>query len=138
MKKRYSILLISVFITLFTYSQSVNQNNSSEPSFKNKNNLMEALQPLPKQAIFKMEGYYIWVPSVIKVGKTYHLFASRWPAAEGMIGWKKSHIIRATSSSLFGPYKFAQVASEPKNHPFATQGMHNPKITKVAKYMTKF
>lgn len=133
MRKRYSILLISVFVALFTYSQTVKQNNSSKPSFENKNNLREALQPLPKEAIFKMEGYYVWDPSVIKVGKTYHLFASRWPAAEGMIGWKKSHIIRATSSSLFGPYKFAQVVFEPKNHPFATQGMHNPKIIKVGK-----
>jgi acetyl esterase/lipase len=109
------------------------QSGSSEPSFKNTNNLRTALLPVPREAIFKMEGYYLWDPSVIKVGNTYHLFASRWPAANGMIGWKKSHIIRATSQSLFGPYKFAEVVFEPKNHPWATEGMHNPKITIVGK-----
>ena len=50
---------------------------------------------------------------------TYHLFTSRWPEAEGMIGWKKSHIIRATSKALFGSYTFADVVFEPQDHPWA-------------------
>jgi hypothetical protein len=56
-----------------------------------------------------MEGYYLWDPSVIKVGDTYHLFCSRWPKDTEMKGWMKSHVIRAASKSLFGPYQFQEV-----------------------------
>ena len=133
MNKAILSITLLIWVAYFAYSQTESQSGSSEPSFKNINNLREALQPLPKEAIFKMEGYFLWDPSVIKVGKAYHLFASRWPASDEMIGWKKSHIIRATSKSLFGPYTFAEVVFEPKNHPWATEGMHNPKITKVGK-----
>jgi hypothetical protein len=133
MKKTFITITLLIWVAYFAHSQTEAQSGSSKPSFRNTNNLREAMQPLPAEAIFKMEGYYLWDPSVIKVGKTYHLFASRWPEAETMIGWKKSHIIRATSKSLFGPYKFAEVVFEPKNHPWATEGMHNPKIMKVGK-----
>lgn len=107
----------------------LSESDENETTYKN--DLRQALKPLPQEAIFKMEGYFIWDPSVIKVGDTYHLFASRWPEETKMIGWKKSHIIRATSKSLFGPYEFAEVVFRPEDHPWATQGLHNPKITKV-------
>jgi hypothetical protein len=51
-----------------------------------------------------MDGCYLWDPSVIKADDTWHLFASRWPAAEKMEGWRRSEVIRATSKSLFGPW----------------------------------
>jgi hypothetical protein len=41
--------------------------------------LKDALKPAVKKGGFKMEGYILWCPSVIKVGNTYHMFASRWP-----------------------------------------------------------
>ncbi|MCX6269613.1 MAG: glycoside hydrolase family protein [Bacteroidetes bacterium] len=45
-------------------------------------------------------------------------------------------MIRATSKSLFGPYHFQGVALDPSRHPWATQAIHNPKITKVGnKYL---
>lgn len=93
--------------------------------------------PVPESAIFKMEGYYLWDPSVIEVDGTYHLFASRWPVSgERMEGWKKSHVIRATSKSLFGPYQFQEVVLSPSGHPWATQGVHNPKVMKTGgKYL---
>lgn len=95
------------------------------------NPLRDSLLPVPRTAIFKMEGYYLWDPSLIKVGDTYHLFASRWPVtSERMEGWKKSHVIRATSKSLFGPYEFEEVVLHPSTHPWATQGVHNPKVMK--------
>lgn len=129
---RISFLTITFFICVFSaQSQTEVVSGSSKPLFENSNYIKEALQPLPKEAVFKMDGYYLWDPSVIKVGNTYHLFASRWPEADGMIGWKKSHIIRATSKSLFGPYNFAEIVFEPKNHPWAKEGLHNPKIMKV-------
>jgi len=105
-------------------------------SYPKSNPLKDALQPVPESAIFKMEGYYLWDPSLIKVGDTYHLFCSRWPKDKEMIGWQKSHVVRATSKSLFGPYQFQEVVLHPSNHPWATQGIHNPKITRVGnKYL---
>jgi len=105
-------------------------------SYPKSNPLREALMPVPPTAIFKMEGYYLWDPSVIQVGDTFHLFCSRWPEKEGMKGWFKSHVIRATSKSLFGPYQFQEVVLSPANHPWATQAIHNPKIAKVgSKYL---
>lgn len=105
--------------------------NDIKVSYSKSNPLNKALQPIPESAVFKMEGYYLWDPSVIKVGDTYHLFCSRWPEEEGMKGWQRSHVIRATSKSLFGPYQFQEVVLHPSNHPWATQAIHNPKITKV-------
>ena len=105
-------------------------------SYPRSNPLKEALQPVPASGIFKMDGYYLWDPTVIKVGDTYHLFTSRWPASAGMAGWKKSEIIRSTSASLFGPYQFQEVVLSPSYHPWAKAGTHNPKIMKVGnKYL---
>ncbi|MCX6269614.1 MAG: hypothetical protein NTU44_00050 [Bacteroidetes bacterium] len=39
-------------------------------SYPNSNPFKKALHPVPETAIFKMEGYYLWDPSVIKVGDT--------------------------------------------------------------------
>lgn len=99
--------------------------------------LRKKLKNVPESAIFKMEGFYLWDPSVIKVGKKYHLFCSRWPIGEtGMEGWKQSHVIRAESKSLFGPYEFKEKVILPEDHPWAKQGVHNPKIIKVGgKYL---
>src|SRR5215204_5607419 len=72
--------------------------------------LKEAMKPAVKNGGFKMEGYILWCPSVIKVGNTYHMFASRWPEQYGLAGWTKySEIIRATSGNLYGPYEFQEV-----------------------------
>ena len=110
--------------------------NDIKISYPKSNPLRDALQPVPETAVFKMEGYYLWDPSVIKVGDTYHLFCSRWPKDTEMKGWMKSHVIRATSKSLFGPYQFQEVVLDPSKHPWATQAIHNPKITKAGnKYL---
>jgi hypothetical protein len=94
-----------------------------------------ALKPVPETAVFKMDGWSLWDPSVIQVGDTWHLFCSRWDPAEWN-NWKTSHIIRATSKSLFGPYTFQEVVKMPADHPWAKQGLHNPKAMKVGdRYM---
>lgn len=104
-------------------------------TFPNSNPLREALKPVPESAIFSMDGWALWDPSLIKAGDTYHLFCSRWSKAEDHKtphdAWKQSHIIRATSKNLFGPYTFQEVVKEAKDHPWATQGLHNPKITRI-------
>ena len=72
--------------------------------------LKEALKPAVKNGGFKMDGYILWCPTVMKVGKTYHLFASRWPEQYGLGGWTKySEVVRATSKNLCGPYTFQEV-----------------------------
>lgn len=91
--------------------------------------------PTPRSAMFAMPGFHVWDPSVIGVGDTYHLFASRWPSDTSedrdFNGWKKSHVIRATSNNLFGPYTFAEVVIEPRPDQWDNIGNHNPKITRV-------
>lgn len=99
-------------------------------SYPDSNPFRDALKPIPRTAVFAMDGYSLWDPSVIKVDDTYHLFCSRWKKGDWN-NWKKSHVIRATSKSLFGPYEFQEVVMRPKDHPWAKQGMHNPKILKV-------
>jgi hypothetical protein len=47
---------------------------------KEARSLKDCLLPAPKNGGFAMDGYILWCSSVIKVGDTYHMFASRWPA----------------------------------------------------------
>src|SRR6516225_9525856 len=70
----------------------------------------DCLLPAPKNGGFAMDGYILWCSSVIKVGDTYHMFASRWPLQYGLNGWTKySECVRATSTNLYGPYQFQEV-----------------------------
>src|SRR5262245_34651555 len=72
--------------------------------------LKDALLPAVKNGGFQMDAQMLWCSSVIKVGDTYHLFASRWPAQYGLGGWTQySEAVRATSKDLLGPYKFEEV-----------------------------
>ena len=100
-------------------------------TYQGRNPLRDALLPVPKEAVFQMDGYYLWDPSVIKVGDTYHLFVSRWPEATGDSGWVISDVIRAVSKSLYGPYAYAGVVLTPAQHPWAKQGIANPKIMRA-------
>lgn len=94
--------------------------------------LKEALKPAIKNGGFKMEGYILWCPSVIKVGNTYHLFASRWPQQYGLGGWTKySEIVRATSDNLYGPYTFQEVVIQKREGRWDNDRAHNPKIVKA-------
>src|SRR4051812_5965185 len=55
-----------------------------------------SLMPAIKKGGFRMDDFVLWCPSVIKVGDTYHLFASRWPAEFGLGGWTSySECVRA-------------------------------------------
>lgn len=60
---------------------------------------------------FEMEGYYVWDSSVIKVGKQYHLFCSRWKEEYGF-GWNwvfNSEIVHCVADQAEGPYVFQNV-----------------------------
>lgn len=84
-------------------------------------------EPLPDGG-FRREGFHLWDPSIIKVGDTYHMFASCW-TAENFSAWKTSYIVRATSKNLLGPYTFAEEVFRPRPGDFFdSEGCHNPKI----------
>ena len=94
--------------------------------------LKDAMQPAVKNGGFKMEGYILWCPSVIKVGDTYHMFASRWPEKYGLGGWTTySEIVRATSKNLYGPYEFKEVVIQKRPDFWDNDRAHNPKIVKA-------
>lgn len=95
--------------------------------------LKDAVRPALKDAGFKMEGYILWCPSVIKVGRTYHMFASRWPQEYGLAGWTTySEIVRATSDSLYGPYTFQEVVIQKRPDAWDKARAHNPRIVKAS------
>jgi len=103
----------------------------SYPCYIKCQTLKDALQPAVKKGGFKMEGYILWCPSVIKVGNTYHMFASRWPQQYGLGGWTKySEIVRATSDNLYGPYTFQEVVLQKRDGYWDNDRAHNPKIVK--------
>ena len=93
--------------------------------------LENKILPAEKEDGFKMEGYILWCPSVIKVGDTYHLFASRWPEKYGLAGWTTySEIVRATSKNILGPYNFQEVVIQKREGFWDNDRAHNPKIVK--------
>jgi hypothetical protein len=93
--------------------------------------IKQSIKPAVKKGGFKMEGYILWCPTVIKVGNTYHMFASRWPEQYGLGGWTKySEIVRATSADLYGPYTFQEVVIRKREGYWDNDRAHNPKIVR--------
>ncbi|MBN1481129.1 hypothetical protein EH223_01570 [candidate division KSB1 bacterium] len=108
--------------------------------------ILDRLQPVPRDAGFRMRGYFVWGGSLIKVDNQYHLFASRWPTWESlgvdaedrgnvsMLGNYRNHseIVRAVSDDPLGPYQFVQVVLAGRGENFWDGQMcHNPKIVKI-------
>src|SRR5581483_2288784 len=93
--------------------------------------MRDFIQPAVKNGGFAMEGQFIWCSSVIKVGDTYHMFASRWPAKFGLAGWTTySECVRATSKQLLGPYTFQEVVLQKRPGKWDKARVHNVKIVK--------
>ena len=65
MKNFYSLLLLTFAMLLG------NQAQSQPVSFE--------YDKTPPESGFRIEGYWVWCGSVIRVDSVYHLFASRWP-----------------------------------------------------------
>lgn len=95
--------------------------------------LQQCIKPGPKDAGFAMDNYFLWCSSVIKVGDTYHMFASRWPVTpKGMGAWTSmSECVRATSKNLLGPYKFEEVVLQKRPGEWDNSRVHNVKIVKI-------
>lgn len=67
----------------------------------------------PNNAVIalRMDDYYIWDTSVIKVGNHYYMFSSRWPKAMGF-SWNwifNSEIALFKADKPEGPYRFVKV-----------------------------
>jgi hypothetical protein len=118
--------LILLALTGFSDSLPATTPKAEAHSFK------DCLLPAPKNGGFGMAGYYLWCSSVIKVGDTYQMFASRWPEQYGMNGWSKySECVRATSTNLFGPYQFQEVVLQKRADHWDNSRVHNVKIVKA-------
>lgn len=103
--------------------------DSSDLSFR------ERVQPVDEKSGLKMDGYYVWGGSMIKVDETYHLFASRWPAdTKFPSGYRTdSEIVRASSKSLTGPFTFQELVVGERDSTFWDSNMaHNPTIHKAS------
>jgi hypothetical protein len=78
---------------------------------------------------------------MIRVGNTYHLFASRWPKSGPFPeGYRQnSEIVRATSDSPTGPFVFKEVVIGERDSSFWDSNMaHNPTILKIGKEFVLF
>ena len=118
---KHSTLLLLLLVLLACTSVK------SQPLFKH-------FQPIPENSGFRMEGYWVWGGSVIKVGSVYHLFASRWPQKNKFPDdyFKESEIVRATSHSAMGPYTFQEVVIGERDSCYWDSNMaHNPTIHRI-------
>jgi hypothetical protein len=94
--------------------------------------LKDSLRPAVKNGGFAMADQIIWCSSVIKIGDTYHMFASRWPAQYGLGGWTKySECVRAESKALLGPYEFKEVVLQKRPDNWDNSRIHNVKIVRA-------
>jgi hypothetical protein len=88
----------------------------------------------PKSSGFKMDGYWIWGGSMIKVDSTYHLFAARWIQNSAFPSSYRtdSEIVRATSENPLGPFTFQEVVIGERDSTYWDANMaHNPTIHKI-------
>lgn len=94
----------------------------------------ERLQPVPADSGFKMDGYWVWCGSVVKVDSLYHMFAARWPKKNKFPDdyFRESEIVRATSRNPLGPYTFQEMVIGERDSLFWDSNMaHNPTIHRI-------
>jgi hypothetical protein len=97
-----------------------------------KRSLKDCLLPAIKNGGFRMDEFILWCPSVIKVGDTFHMFASRWPAKYGLAaGPPIPKCVRATSTNFLGPYVFQEVVLQKRPDNWDNSRVHNVKIVKA-------
>ncbi|MGN6370865.1 MAG: glycoside hydrolase family protein [Phycisphaerae bacterium] len=128
MFSRITVAILSplLLLALAANAQEPTTQASTGPSMK------DSILPTPKNAGFSMPDYYLWCSSVIKVGDTYHMFASRWPKDKQMAGWvSESECVHATSPTLLGPYTFQEVVLQKRPDAWDARRVHNVKIVQT-------
>ncbi|HXF10375.1 MAG TPA: glycoside hydrolase family protein, partial [Desulfuromonadaceae bacterium] len=130
---RFPILLAAIlFASAFLLHSQTNTNAPASVTNSAPAKLRDFLLPAPKNGGFAMPGYILWCSSVIKVGDTYHMFASRWPDEYGLAGWTRySECVRATSTNLLGPYTFQEVVLQKRPDSWDNSRVHNVKVVKA-------
>jgi hypothetical protein len=94
----------------------------------------QRIQPVPKESGFRMDGYWVWGGSMVKVDGKYHLFASRWVKNNDFPENYRndSEIVRAISDDPLGPFQFEEVIIGERDSVFWDSNMaHNPTIHKI-------
>lgn len=90
------------------------------------------IQSAPTSGGFSLEGYWIWCGSVVRgEDARYHMFASRIPTSVPFSPhWlTNSEVVRASSDTPEGPYRFEEVVLPPRDHECWDGRMtHNPTI----------
>jgi hypothetical protein len=123
------LILVAAFFLFVTRAADTNSNSSAKLESRS---LKECLRPAVKNGGFRMDGKILWCSSVIKVGDTYQMFASAWPAEFGLSGWTtRSECVRATSTNLLGPYTFQEVVLQKRTNHWDNSRIHNVKIVKA-------
>ncbi len=66
---------------------------------------------IPRSSVFKMEGFHVWCPCLIRGDDgLFYLFFSRWPRELGFMAWcTHSEIAYAVSDQIEGPFIFQNV-----------------------------
>jgi len=124
------ILLVQFILILNGFS--ANPDTGGVPTVTEARTFKSCLLPAPKNGGFQMDGYCIWCSSVVKVGDTYNMFASRWPAKYGLNGWLNySECVRATSKDLLGPYTFQEVVLQKRAGHWDAPRVHNVKVVQI-------
>ena len=136
MKFRFFSPLAAILIASAIFASAAETNSSSSaavtPEKLEARSLKDCLLPAVKNGGLKIDGQIVWCSSVIKVGDTYQMFASAWPAQFGLGGWTShSECIRATSTNLFGPYAFQEVVLQKRTNNWDKSRIHNVKIVKA-------
>lgn len=95
----------------------------------------ERLQPIVKDAGFRMEGYHVWCGSpIIGEDGACYLFASRWKKETGFPQGYMHHseIVLARTESLDQPFTYVKTIIGKREQPYWDATMaHNPQIHRI-------
>lgn len=97
-------------------------------------NFNELMLPVPRTAVFKMEGYHVWCGSVtIDDDGIYYLFFSRWPHKLGHNAWvTNSEVCYATSDNPLGPFSFKGITLRGSyGETWDADCIHNPTVIRI-------
>jgi len=94
----------------------------------------KTMMPVPRTAIFQMEGYLVWCGTVTRADDgLYYLLFSRWPAEYGHYAWvTRSEVACAVSFNPFGPFRFKGVVlSGSGGDNWDATTVHNPTVIRA-------
>ncbi|MGH7952519.1 MAG: glycoside hydrolase family protein [Limisphaerales bacterium] len=125
-------LWLAAVLAIQLASIGFSADSTNAPAKIETHSFKDCILPAIKNGGFSMDGYILWCSSVIKVGGTYQMFASRWPAQYGLAGWTThSECVRATSTNLLGPYAFQEVVLQKRPDNWDNSRVHNVRIVKA-------